>query len=114
MFGLGIPELLVIFVIALIVFGPKKLPELGKSIGRAMAEFKKASDEFQDSVRAEMKEVEKSADVKEEMKQIEQQIGQLDQPKSDVKNEQLGTAETLPGATKQDGEETNERIKGGA
>ncbi|HSA79143.1 MAG TPA: twin-arginine translocase TatA/TatE family subunit, partial [Nitrospirota bacterium] len=40
MFGLGIPELLVIFVIALIVFGPKKLPDLGKSIGRAMAEFK--------------------------------------------------------------------------
>lgn len=65
MFGLGIPELLVIFVIALIVFGPKKLPDLGKSIGRAMAEFKKASEEFQESVRAEMKEVEKSADLEE-------------------------------------------------
>ena len=51
MFGLGIPELLIIFVIALIVFGPKKLPDLGRSIGRAMAEFKKASEEFQDSVR---------------------------------------------------------------
>jgi sec-independent protein translocase protein TatA len=63
MFGLGIPELLIIFVIALIIFGPKKLPDLGKSIGRAMAEFKKASDEFQDSVKAEMKEVEKSADI---------------------------------------------------
>ncbi len=63
MFGLGIPELLIIFVIALIVFGPKKLPELGKSIGRAMAEFKKASDEFQEQVRSEMKEVEKTADL---------------------------------------------------
>ena len=63
MFGLGIPELIVIFVIALVVFGPKKLPELGKSIGRAMAEFKKASEEFQESVRSEMKEVEKSADL---------------------------------------------------
>lgn len=63
MFGLGIPELIIIFVIALLVFGPKKLPDLGKSIGRAMAEFKKASDEFQDTVRSEMKEVEKSADV---------------------------------------------------
>ena len=63
MFGLGIPELLIIFVIALVVFGPKKLPELGKSIGRAMAEFKKASEEFQESVRSEMKEVEKSADL---------------------------------------------------
>ena len=65
MFGLGIPELLVIFVIALIVFGPKKLPDLGKSIGRAMAEFKKAQDEFQESVRSEMREVEKSTDLEE-------------------------------------------------
>ncbi len=65
MFGLGIPELLVIFIIALIVFGPKKLPELGKSIGRAMAEFKKAQEEFQESVREEMREVEKSADLEE-------------------------------------------------
>lgn len=69
MFGLGIPELLVIFVIALIVFGPKKLPDLGKSIGRAMAEFKKAQEEFQESVKSEMREVEKSADL-EELKKL--------------------------------------------
>jgi TatA/E family protein of Tat protein translocase len=72
MFGLGLPEIIVIFVIALVVFGPKKLPDLGKSIGRAMAEFKKASEDFQESVRSEMKEAEKSVDVKEEIKQIEQ------------------------------------------
>ncbi len=65
MFGLGMPELLLIFVIALIVFGPKKLPDLGKSIGRAMAEFKKAQEEFQESVKSEMREVEKSADLDE-------------------------------------------------
>ncbi len=63
MFGLGFPELLLIFVIALVVFGPKKLPDLGRSIGRAMAEFKKATDEFQESVRSEMKDVEKTADM---------------------------------------------------
>jgi TatA/E family protein of Tat protein translocase len=63
MFGLGIPELIVIFVIALVVFGPKKLPDLGKSIGRAMAEFKSAQQEFQASVQAEMKEVEKTAEL---------------------------------------------------
>lgn len=65
MFGLGIPELIVIFVLALLIFGPKKLPDLGKSIGRAMAEFKKASDDFQESVKAEMKEVEKSSGIDE-------------------------------------------------
>ena len=52
MFGLGIPELIVIFVIALLVFGPKKLPDLGKSIGRAMSEFKKAQQDFQESVQS--------------------------------------------------------------
>jgi sec-independent protein translocase protein TatA len=65
MFGLGIPELIVIFVIALVVFGPKKLPDLGKSIGRAMAEFKKAQQEFQESVQSEMREVQKTANLEE-------------------------------------------------
>ena len=115
MFGLGIPELLIIFVIALIVFGPKKLPDLGRSIGRAMAEFKKASEEFQESVREEMKEVEKTADVKEEMKKIEQQIGQLDQPaKTAAMDGQAGQTEAETGAPKRDGEETKEHVKGSA
>ena len=65
MFGLGIPELIVIFVITLVVFGPKKLPDLGKSIGRAMAEFKKAQQEFQESIKSEMNEVQKTANLDE-------------------------------------------------
>lgn len=44
--NLGIQEMLIIFVIALIVFGPKKLPEIGKSLGKGIAEFKKASSEL--------------------------------------------------------------------
>ncbi len=44
--SLGMQELIVIFVIALIVFGPRKLPELGKSLGKGLAEFKKASNEL--------------------------------------------------------------------
>ena len=47
------------------VFGPKKLPDLGKSIGRAMAEFKKAQQEFQESVQSEMREVQKTANLNE-------------------------------------------------
>jgi TatA/E family protein of Tat protein translocase len=44
------PDLLVILVIALIVFGPKKLPEIAKAIGRAMGEFKKTTDEVKESI----------------------------------------------------------------
>ena len=47
MFGsVGVPELIIIFTIALIIFGPRKLPELGKSLGRSLAEFKRASNEL--------------------------------------------------------------------
>jgi sec-independent protein translocase protein TatA len=52
---LGVPELLVIFVIALIVFGPKKLPELGKSLGRSIAEFKRASNELRNTLEEEVR-----------------------------------------------------------
>ena len=55
MFGsLGMPELIIIFVIALIVFGPRKLPELGRSLGRGIAEFKKATNELQNTLEQEI------------------------------------------------------------
>ena len=49
MFGIGMPEMLLLLAIALIVIGPKKLPDLAKSLGRAMREFKKATSELKDS-----------------------------------------------------------------
>jgi Tat protein translocase TatB subunit len=63
MFGtLGGPELFLILLIALIVFGPRKLPEIGKSMGRMMAEFRKASNEFRQTIENEV-EAEKIRDA---------------------------------------------------
>src|SRR5499426_2034752 len=55
MFDIGLQELVLIFVIALLVFGPKNLPQLGKSLGRAMREFRKASDEFRSTIETNLK-----------------------------------------------------------
>ena len=55
MFGsIGLPELLMIFVIALLLFGPKKLPDIGKSLGKAMGEFRRASNDLQRSLEEEV------------------------------------------------------------
>jgi sec-independent protein translocase protein TatA len=56
MFGsIGMPELIIILVIALIIFGPRKLPELGKSLGRSLNEFKRASQDLQNTLEQEIK-----------------------------------------------------------
>jgi|SRR5258705_5278913 TatA/E family protein of Tat protein translocase len=56
MFGsIGMPELIIILVIALIIFGPRKLPELGRSLGRSINEFKKASNELRSTLEEEIR-----------------------------------------------------------
>jgi len=55
MFGsLGVPEMLLIFIVALIVFGPKRLPDIGRTIGKALGEFKKATDDFKNTIEREV------------------------------------------------------------
>ncbi len=71
MFGIGMPEMLLILAVALIVIGPKKLPDLAKSLGRAMGEFKKATSEIKQSigVDADFKEVKETfTDIQKDIK----------------------------------------------
>lgn len=68
MFGnIGLPELLVILAIALLIFGPKKLPEVGRSIGRAIREFRRTSDEIKEKIEEEIR-AEDFKEIKEELK----------------------------------------------
>jgi sec-independent protein translocase protein TatA len=67
MFGsIGVPELIVILAIALLIFGPKKLPEVGRSIGKALREFRKTSDEIKEKIEEEIQ-AEEFKEIKEEL-----------------------------------------------
>ena len=63
-FGIGLPEMAVILVLALLIFGPKKLPEIGSSLGKAIRGFQNASREFEDEFKREAQQLEETVKSK--------------------------------------------------
>lgn len=77
MFGpLGMPEIIMIFIVGLLLFGPRKMPQLGRSIGRALGEFRRASNEFKRTVEDEV--------AAEEIRSVEKELREIKQTGADA------------------------------
>lgn len=68
-FGIGIPEMVLIFAISLLIFGPKKLPEIGRSLGKAIRGFQEASKEFENEFKRETQKLENSVKMKAQLEE---------------------------------------------
>lgn len=108
---LGWTEMVVIFFVALVVFGPKRLPELGKTLGKGLREFKKASDELKSNWHEQLREIEAPVrktleDVKTEVEEVSATIAEEKpaepKPTESKSAETSTTAPVTPEETKSD------------
>ena len=101
MFGIGMQELLIILVIALIVLGPKRLPEIARALGKGMREFRKATQEVKESI-----------DLESELKEIEREVimdeVKTEMPQKPTKKEKSPKKQQKDSPEKQEKEDKNE------
>ena len=91
--SLGMQEIVVIFIIALIIFGPRKLPELGKTIGKGLAEFKKASNELKHTWEDEVRLDKEKETVTEIIQDVKKEAALITESPEKTETDSVGTKE---------------------
>jgi TatA/E family protein of Tat protein translocase len=99
--NIGVPELVIIFTIALIIFGPRKLPELGKSLGKSLAEFKRASNELKSTLDDEIRSEERRSAERQEPPRVPAAIESIDDTITHTHN--TGTEHSIGNVPRQNG-----------
>ncbi|MBW1715124.1 MAG: twin-arginine translocase TatA/TatE family subunit [Deltaproteobacteria bacterium] len=102
MFGIGMPELIIIFVIALIIIGPKKLPDLARALGKGLAEFRRATDQLKANLDMD--------DVEDELKGVQEDLADSVSGLLDVSETEEETKPKDPVASETSEEENSDRV----
>ncbi len=95
MFGIGMPELIIIMVVALIVLGPKRLPDIAKTLGRGMAEFRRATTDLKDQLEVDLEEEEEEEEEEEKPLDTEEEQ-QPSQPDETAEEEKADKEKPTP------------------
>ena len=84
MFGMGLQELILIFILALIIFGPKRLPELAKTLGSFFGNFKRAAEDIKNDISFQINLDEEKKALNDKYRQLEQEANEIEKKKEDI------------------------------
>lgn len=96
-FGIGLPEMAVIMTVALLIFGPKKLPEIGRSMGKAIRSFQEASKEFETEFKREAEQIEQTVKTTAELEP--KQIAAAEKTEENFSSPQVAKIDAEPATT---------------